>query len=142
MKTWKMRRNCSLTPKQLIHYYVLLIGCSLTVGLGFLIGGVWVVFIFTMIELCAVTLGFVIYSRHATDFEEIQIDGTELIVTKYIGCQYKSYTFNTRWARLSLSPRPLKSFRLSQSDQLVDVGQFLLHDELRTLISEIRRYLR
>eukprot|EP01037_Dinobryon_pediforme_P003260 gene3260-3305_t len=92
MKIWRTKRNCSLTPKQLSVFYALLVGVSLSVGIGFFIAGIWVVPIFSTIEVTAVTIGFLVYSRHALDFEEIQIDGTKLIVKKFIGYQERVST--------------------------------------------------
>ena len=63
-----MKRNCALTPKQLFQFYAVLVFFSLLVGIGFLIAGVWMIIIFTCIELFALTLGFLIYARHALDY--------------------------------------------------------------------------
>ena len=75
-----MRRNCALTPKQLLKFYIVLVCLSVTVATGFLLAGVWVIPIFTSLELAAVSIGFLIYCRKALDCETIQIDGKRLIV--------------------------------------------------------------
>jgi uncharacterized membrane protein len=142
MKIWRTKRNCSLTPKQLSVFYALLVGVSLSVGIGFFIAGIWVVPIFTTIEVTAVTIGFLVYSRHALDFEEIQIDGTKLIVKKFIGYQERIYEFNTLWTELTIPPRNSKVFRLSEAAQTVEVGQFVPREQLRFFIAELRRHLK
>ena len=75
MKRWQMRRNCALTPKQLLQFYIVLVCISLIVAVGFFLAGAWVIPIFTALELSAVTLGFLIYCRHALDSETIEIEG-------------------------------------------------------------------
>ena len=84
MKRGQMRRNCALTTKQFLKFYIALVCLSLIVATGFLLAGIWVVPIFTALELSAVTIGFLIYCRHALDCETIEIDGNRLIIKKFI----------------------------------------------------------
>ncbi|QWD34095.1 DUF2244 domain-containing protein [Polynucleobacter paneuropaeus] len=141
MKTWRMKRNCALTPKQLFQFYAVLVFFSLLVGIGFLIAGVWVIIIFTCIELCALTLGFLIYARHALDFEEIQIDGTVLKITKFIGSKTKEYKFNSRWTQVLLPRDKPKIFVLSSENHNIELGQFVRQDQMPQIISEIKSCL-
>jgi len=141
MKTWRMQRNCALTPKQLFQFYAVLVFFSLLVGIGFLIAGVWVIIIFTCIELCALTLGFLIYARHALDYEEIKLDGTVLKITKFIGSKTKTYEFNSRWTQVLLPRNKPKIFVLSSENINIELGQFVRQDQLPQLISEIKSRL-
>jgi uncharacterized membrane protein len=65
MKRWQMRKNCALTPRQLLNFYLALVFLSLVVATGFFLAGIWMISIFTALEISAVTIGFLIYSRHA-----------------------------------------------------------------------------
>jgi uncharacterized membrane protein len=56
MKRWQMRRNCALTPKQLLQFYIVLVCLSLIVATGFFLAGIWMIPIFTALELSAVEL--------------------------------------------------------------------------------------
>jgi uncharacterized membrane protein len=141
MKRWQMRRNCALTPKQLLQFYIVLVCLSVTVGMGFFLAGVWVIPIFTALELCAVTLGFLIYSRHALDCETIEIDGNSLIVKKFIGYKETVYEFNTQWAKIELPSEGAKVFHISQSNQRVELGQFLRQEQQMPLIAAVRARL-
>jgi len=141
MKRWQMRRNCALTPKQLLKFYIVLVCLSVTVGAGFLIAGVWVIPIFTVIELCAVTLGFLIYCRHALDSETIEIDGKRLSVKKFIGYKERVYEFNTQWAKIELPVEGSKIFHISQSHQRVELGQFLRPEQQLPMIASVRAHL-
>ncbi|MBU3594206.1 DUF2244 domain-containing protein [Polynucleobacter sp. 71A-WALBACH] len=141
MKTWKMRRNCALTPGQLLKFYLALVCLSVTVAIGFLLAGVKIILIFTAIELTAVTVGFLIYCRHALDFEEIEISDTRLVVRKFIAYKETVVEFNTRWAKLSRPQEHEKVFSITQTGQSVELGQFLRREQLKNLIAELRPYL-
>lgn len=141
MKTWKMRRNCALTPGQLLKFYLALVCLSVTVAIGFLLAGVKIILIFTAIELTAVTVGFLIYCRHALDFEEIEISDTRLVVRKFIAYKESVMEFNTRWAKLSSPQEHEKVFSITQTGQSVELGQFLRREQLKRLIAELRPYL-
>jgi uncharacterized membrane protein len=142
MKTWQMRRNCALSPKQLLRFYIALVCLSLVVATGFLIAGVWVIIIFTAIELSAVTTGFLIYCRHALDSETIEINGNTLLVKKFIGSKETLFQFNTAWTKIEWPEEDAKTFHISQSNLRVELGQFLRHEQQVALLKELRPYLR
>jgi uncharacterized membrane protein len=141
MKRWQMRRNCALTPKELLQFYIALVCLSVTVAAGFFIAGVWVILIFTAIELAAVTLGFLIYCRHALDCETIEIDGQRLTVKKFIGYKESIYEFNSQWAKVEPPAEGSKVFHISQSNLRVELGQFLRQEQQLPLISALRAHL-
>ena len=141
MKRWQMRRNCALTPKQLLQFYIVLVCLSLIVAGGFFLAGVWVIPIFTALELSAVTLGFLIYCRHALDSETIEIEGKRLIVKKFIGYKETVHEFNTQWAKIDLPTEESKVFHISQSNLRVELGQFLRREQQLPLIAAVRAHL-
>ena len=136
-----MRRNCALTPKQLLQFYIVLVCLSLTVAIGFFLAGVWMIPIFTALELCAVTLGFLIYCRHALDSETIEIDGKRLVIKKFIGYRESVYEFNSQWAKIEPPIEGEKVFHISQSNLRVELGQFLRLEQQLPLIAAIRVHL-
>ena len=136
-----MRRNCALSPKQLLKFYIVLVCLSVTVAAGFFLAGVWVLLIFTALELSAVTLGFLIYCRHALDCETIEIDGKSLVVKKFIGYKEVVYEFNAQWAKIELPSQGSKVFHISQSSQRVELGQFLRPEQQIPLIAAVRAHL-
>ena len=141
MKRWQMRRNCSLTPKQLFKFYIVLVCLSLIVAIGFLLAGAWVIPIFTALELSAVTIGFLIYCRHALDYETIEIEDKRLLVKKFIGHKETLYEFNTQWAKIELPIAGSKIFKISQADLQVELGQFIRHEQQLALIAQLRACL-
>jgi uncharacterized membrane protein len=141
-RRWQMRRNCALTPKQLLQFYIALVCLSLIVATGFFLAGVWMIPIFTALELSAVTIGFFIYCRHALDCETIEIEGKCLLIKKFIGYKETLYELNTEWARIELPAENAKNFYISQSKLRVELGQFIRHEQQLVLIDQIRPYLR
>lgn len=136
-----MRRNCALTPQQLLKFYIALVSLSAIVAIGFYLAGVWVIPIFTALELSAVTLGFFIYCRHALDCETIEIEGKCLIVKKFIGYKETVYEFNTQWAKIEPPLESSKVFHISQSSLRVELGQFLRPEQQMPLIASVRVHL-
>lgn len=140
-KRWQMRRNCALTPKQLLQFYIALVCLSLIVAIGFFLAGVWMIPIFTALELSAVTLGFLIYCRHALDCETIEIEGKRLIVKKFIGYKETVFEFNAQWAKIDPPIDASKTFQIRQSDLRVELGQFIRHEQQLALIAQVRACL-
>lgn len=141
MRRWQMRRNCALTPKQLLQFYIALVCLSLIVATGFFLAGIWMIPIFTAIELSAVTIGFFVYCRHALDSETIEIDGKRLLVKKFIGYREALYEFNAQWVRIEQPQEDAKTFYISQSDLRVELGQFIRPEQQLALIKQIRACL-
>lgn len=141
VKRWQMRRNCALTPKQLLQFYMALVCLSLIVATGFFLAGVWMIPIFTALELSAVTIGFFIYCRHALDCETIEIEGKRLLVKKFIGYKETLYEFNTQWARIEQPTEDAKTFFIAQSNLRVELGQFIRHEQQLALIRQLRPHL-
>jgi uncharacterized membrane protein len=140
-KRWQMRRNCALTPKQLLQFYIALVCLSLIVATGFFLAGVWMISIFTTLELTAVTMGFFIYCRHALDCETIEIEGKRLLVKKFIGYRETLYEFNSQWAKIEQPIEDAKTFHISQSGLRVELGQFIRYEQQLALIRQVRAYL-
>jgi len=113
----------------------------MTVAVGFFLAGVWVIPIFTAVELAAVTLGFLIYCRHALDCETIEIDGKRLIVKKFIGYKERVYEFNSQWAKIEPPIEGAKVFYICQSNLRVELGQFLRLEQQMPLIAAVRAHL-
>ena len=141
MKRWQMRRNCALTPTQLFNFYLALVCLSLIVATGFFLVGVWVVLIFTGIEIAAVTVGFLIYCQHALDHETIEINDKHVLVKKFIGQKETLYQLNAEWVKLEPPVAGSKTFTIRQADLRVELGQFIRHEEQLALIKQVRAHL-
>ena len=77
-----LRRNVSITPRQLLGCYALLCAVSLAVAAGFWLHGVTVVSLFTGLELMAVGAALLVFARHAGDRETITLTQREISVVQ------------------------------------------------------------
>lgn len=78
---WILKRNCSISPRQLLAVYGVLCAASMAVAIFFTLRGAWYVLGFAILELLAVGLAFLFYGRHANDREKIvlEVDGNLLV---------------------------------------------------------------
>lgn len=67
---WLLKRNCSVTPAQLVRLFASLCVVSLGIATLFWFQGATLVMPFAWLELVAVGLAFMVYARHARDGEK------------------------------------------------------------------------
>jgi uncharacterized membrane protein len=73
VQRWALKRNCSITPRQLGYIYALLCGASLAAALLCTWQGAWFVMVFSVLELSAVGAAFIVYARHAIDADYLAL---------------------------------------------------------------------
>lgn len=139
---WMLRRNCSVTPQQLLWMFVSLSGVSLVVAGFFWSQGATLVLPFTAIELVAVGAAFVLSGRHATDRERISLSDGRLVVEQ----ESAGRTLRCEFAR-----HVVRVESLVGGDQLIEVrgdgrsvrvGRYLRSDLRPALAREIRLALK
>ncbi|MGC8703313.1 MAG: DUF2244 domain-containing protein [Thiomonas sp.] len=80
LRNWVFRRNCSMSPQQLVVFFVSLSVVSLMVAaIAWDVGGS-LVMPFTGIELGSVAIALFVYGRHATDQERVRLSAQQLQV--------------------------------------------------------------
>ena len=139
---WFLRRNCSVTPRQLGWMYLSLCAVSLSIGTAFWFQGAKLVLPFAWLELVAVGIAFAAYARHATDGETIRLAGGQLVVELETGGKLQRAEFRRDWVRVEPGAADNSLIELSAHGRKVQVGRFV-RPELRSLLaSEIRMALR
>ena len=139
---WVLRRNCSVTPRQLGAMYGLLAAVSLSVAGFFWSRGAWMVLPFSALELLAVAVAFLVYARHAADGEHISVSHGRLVVEREDAGRLQRVEF----AGVSVSvdaPRegqPLVAVR--GGGRSAEVGRFLRAELRPVLAREMRLALR
>jgi uncharacterized membrane protein len=137
-----LRRNVSLTPRQLLLSYALLCALSLVVAGGFWWHGVGMVVLFTGIELLAVGVALLIVARHAGDREIIVLAEGEMSVEQRVGPGVEHTRFRAEWVRVEPAAEDGSLVELSGEGRSVRVGRHV-RPELRVeLAQELRRALR
>lgn len=139
---WVLRRNCSISPRQLLTVYLSLCVFSLLIGLAFWWHGAPLVLAFAGIELLLVGAALMVYARHAADRETVTLAERDLEVEQCFGHQVERAAFRAEW--LSVEPAQAQGslVELAGQGRRVHIGRFV-RPELRTaLAQELRRALR
>ena len=139
---WFLRRNCSVTPRQLGWVYLGLCAVSLLIGTVFWLLGAKLVLPFAWIELIAVGAAFAVYARHATDGETIRIAGAQLVVELENGGKLERSEFRREWVRVEPGAADSSLIELSAQGRTVHVGRFVRPELRPVLAREIRMALR
>ena len=137
-----LRRNVSLSPRQMLLAYGLLCALSLAVAAAFWSQGVSMVVLFTGAELMAVGLAMLIVARHAGDRELITLAGREMAVEQHNGHQIDRATFRAEWVRIEPAGGEGSLVELSGQGLRVRIGRHVRPELRRQLADELRHALR
>ena len=139
---WFLRRNCSVSPRQLVLIYLSLCVVSLAIGGLFWVKGATLVLPLAWIELMAVGLAFLVYARHAGDGETIRLSDGQLVVEQESGGTLRRSEFRREWVRVEPGAADNSLIALSGQGRTVHIGRFVRPGLLRRLAREIRMALR
>jgi uncharacterized membrane protein len=137
-----LRRNLSITPRQLALAYGLLCAVSLLVAAGFWSQGVLMVGLFTGLELLAVGLALLVMARHAADRELITLRGGLLAVEQWHGPDMALTTFRAAWVRVEPVADDGSLVEVSGEGRRVQLGRHVRPELRVALAQELRRALR
>ena len=140
--SFDLRRNVSITPRQLLAAYALLCSLSLLVAFGFWLQGVVAVGFFAVLELAALGVALLVAARHAGDRELITLSGRELSVEQRIGPSVERALFRTEWVRVEPAADDGSLVELSGEGHSVRVGRHVRPELRVALAQELRRALR
>src|SRR6267142_420414 len=139
---WKLKRNCSMAPRQLLGFYAVLCGISLTVASFFWWQGVRMVMPFAGVELLAVGVAMLAYARHATDRESIALRDGCLTVEHASGNRLERVEFQPQWVRVEPEVGDGSLIELSGQGRRIAVGRYVRPELRRQLADELRMALR
>ena len=139
---WFLKRNCSVTPSQLVWLYASLCVVSLGIGTVFWLQGAPLVLPFAWLELAAVGVAFVLYARHATDGEKIALQGGRLVVELENGGHYERTEFLPHQVRVEPQASDRSLIEVSGQGRSVRVGRYVRPELRAALAREIRMALR
>jgi uncharacterized membrane protein len=139
---WLLRRNCSITPSQMLGFYASLCVVSLGIAMLFLAHGAPYVLAFTAIELTAVGAALLIFARHASDRETLTLAGRSLRVEQHIGHRVECTDFVAEWLTVEPAAGQGSLVQLSGEGRTVRVGRFLRPELRPAFARELRRALR
>jgi len=139
---WLLKRNCSITPRQLMAFYVSVCVVSLGIGMLCWMQGATLVMPFAWLEVVVVGSALLIYSRHAADRESIRLQPGRLIVEHVFGRHTERAEFAPDWVRVEPEHGDGSLIELSGQGQRIAVGRFVRPELRRQLADELRWALR
>ncbi|HEY3596509.1 MAG TPA: DUF2244 domain-containing protein [Paraburkholderia sp.] len=142
LKDWLMKRNCSVSPRQFVWFYVSLALFSLAIAFLLVLCGAWLVLPFTGVELLALGVAFAVYARHAVDYERIRLYPNRLVVEQVSAEQVTQFEFNPRWVRVEPGTAPRDRIKLVSRGESIVIGLHLAQYRRAEFANELRRWLR
>ena len=139
---WQMKRNCSLSPRQLFGVYLSLCAVSTAIALGFWAHGASLVLPLAWIELAVVGVALLVFARHAGDRESIRLADGRLTVEQQWGSRTLRVEFLPAWVRVEPESGDRSLVELSGQGRRVVVGRHIRPELRRQLADEIRWALR
>jgi uncharacterized membrane protein len=139
---WLLKRNCSVTPMQLLGLFVSLSVVSLGIATVFWFQGATLIMPFAWAELILVGIAFMVYARHAQDGEKISLQGGQLVVELETAGRLQRAEFNCEWVRVEPKDGDGSLIEVSGQGQTVQVGRHVRPELRPALAREIRYALR
>lgn len=138
---WLLKRNCSLAPGQLAVIFGSLATVSLGISAAFAAMGAWLVVPFACIEVLALGVAFVVYARHAADYERIVLCRDCLLVETCRGDRLRREQCAPAWTRVEYGGSRRELIGLVAAGRRIDVGRFVPESERPGLARQLRRQL-
>jgi uncharacterized membrane protein len=139
---WLLKRNCCLSPAQLLRFYASLCVVSLGIAVFFWFMGATMVMPFAWLELAAVGAALLVYARHAGDGEKIVLGNGRLVVELETAGRTRRAEFNSKWVQVGSVPGDGALIRLFEQGRSVAVGRHVRPELRPALAREIRLALR
>ncbi|HEX4233547.1 MAG TPA: DUF2244 domain-containing protein [Caldimonas sp.] len=139
---WLLRRNCSMTPPQLVAFYLSLCAWSLAIAGAFWWRGATLVMPFASLELLAVGAALFVYARHAGDRERVVLKPGRLTVECTLGSRTDQVEFASPWVRVEPAHGDGSLIEISGEGKRVAIGRFIRPELRRALADELRTAIR
>ena len=136
-REWILKRNCSISPRQLAMVYAALCSVSLAVAVLFTLRGAWYILGFAVLELAAVGLAFFHYGRHATDRERIVLSEDTLLIELIEAEQTSPHRLNLHAVRVELPDAHRGLIAVEAAGVRVEIGRFLTSWRRREFAGEL-----
>jgi uncharacterized membrane protein len=139
---WLLKRNCAMSPRQVLGLYLSICVLSLGIALGFTWQGAAPVLAFAGFEMLCVGIAFLVYARHAADFEHITLADGALVVLHRRGPHTARVDFRAAWVRVEPAGADHSLVALSGDGREARVGRYIRPEWRAALAQELRSALR
>lgn len=136
---WVSKRNCSISPRQLLGFFVSLsLVSALVAGLCW-VGGAKLVTPFTALELVVLAVALLVHARHAADRERVEFGADRVVVEWECAGSVERIELPTRQTRILMHDNGLIVFKAGQA--VAFAGRYTRPERRETLARELRRAL-
>jgi uncharacterized membrane protein len=136
---WLFKRNCSISPRQTLMFFVSMAFVALIVAMLCWIGGAHMVTPFTLLELLVFGAALFVYARHAGDRERVLLSARQLVVEWECAGEVERTAFNPRWAKVAVNDRGL--VEIVGEGRRAWVGRYTRPERREKLARDLRRAL-
>lgn len=140
-REWILKKNCSISPRQLAKAYAALCVASFLVASYFVMQGAWLVMVFAILEMSAVAAAFLYFGRHATDREHIALSDAGLTVELVQAEKVLQHRMDPHRTRVTLPVLRHGLIGLEANGDRVEVGRFLTERKRKEFAQELSREL-
>jgi uncharacterized membrane protein len=139
-----LKRNCSISPAGLLRVFAALALVAVSIGVGFAFAGAWLILPFAGLEVLLLGVVFVLYARHAADYERIELAEGRLTVEVTDAARRARYEIDARGAKVCLEKSEGYGARvlLRGAGKEFEVGRHLDADARADFAAELSRRLR
>jgi uncharacterized membrane protein len=140
-REWILKRNCSISPRQLLMAYVALCGVSFSVAAFFTWHGAWYVLCFALLEMAAVGAAFLVWARHATDRERVALGEDCLLIELVDAEKARQFRLDPRTTRIEAPAAYHRLIMVEEHGTRVEIGRFLTAFRRQQFARELRSAL-
>ncbi|MBI4123662.1 MAG: DUF2244 domain-containing protein [Betaproteobacteria bacterium] len=137
-----LKRNCSMSPAGLACVFAALALAALAIGTGFALAGAWLVLPFAGLEALALGAAFVLYARHAADYERIELGAGRLTVEVADARRSARYELDARRVRVCVRKEHGVRVVLRGPEEELEVGRNLDAEARLRFAAELDKRLR
>jgi uncharacterized membrane protein len=125
-----------MSPAGLATVFAALAGLVLLIGAGFAAVGAWLVLPFAGLEVLALGAAFVVYARHAADYERIELEPGRITVEVVDGGRSARYRMDRATVCMERGRVVLRGAK-----EELEVGRYLGAEARAELAAELQRTL-
>ena len=137
-----LKRNCSMSPAGLACVFAALALAALAIGTGFALAGAWLVLPFAGLEALALGAAFVLYARHAADYERIELGAGRLTVEVADAQRSARYELDARRVQVCVRNEHGVRVVLRGPEEELEVGRNLDAEARLRFAAELDKRLR
>lgn len=139
---WFLKRNCSMSPRQVAIAYGVLCLFTFSIASVFAVRGMWLVLAYALLETAGLALALLHYARHATDQEHIALTEGCLLVERIEAGERAQVRLDPYFTRVALPTRRQRLIQIESRGVRLEVGGFVSEQMRKQVAGELRAELR